>query len=125
MIYYRTRNQDIDSLMGKIIFHSSVGSNILTSLPNQIENRIGKRLGKVVRNAGDNRIFYQTSNNDEKYVSIAGIGFICDTESDALVLEGINENQIKSVFEFVRNAQIKMLKQIQENNETQNGAPPL
>jgi hypothetical protein len=89
-------------------------------LPNQAENRIGSRLGRVIRNAGAYRIFYQATYNAEKYISLGGIGYICDTEEDALALEKIKENQTKSVVEFVKSAQLRMLSEIQLVNETQN-----
>lgn len=88
MIRHRAYELPLDALAGKIIFHANKGADLSTLISNQ-SLLIGSRLGRVTNVNGPNRIFYETAEGQEKYVSIGGIGFVCDTEDEAISLEKI------------------------------------
>ncbi|WP_019590529.1 hypothetical protein [Thioalkalivibrio sp. ALE20] len=92
MIHYRFQSSDLEQLIGRIIFHASRGVPAAlavagTPMSGARTRIVGERLGEVVRVKGSNRIFYIDRSGMERYVSVAGIGFLCDSEEEANALE--------------------------------------
>lgn len=110
MISYRITTEEIQSLEGLIIFHAEKGSHVSAILMPFGTIKVGVRLGKVVRVSGPNRIFYKKPDGEEGYVSVAGIGFICQFESEAKSLEKIRDEANDKICEYttVVNAEMKL-----------------
>lgn len=101
MINYRLSEQNLHTANGRIIFHTDKGSDAFTSFLPQVRiQRIGARLGRVTRITGSFRVFYEAEDGTEKYLSSGGIGYLCDTEEEAQMLEKLRDNAAKQVREF-------------------------
>jgi hypothetical protein len=90
MINYIDKDFDVDQLMGKIIFHATLGGSAIFRGP-QLKNptNIGNRLGEVVEVNSANRIYYNDEGGNKKYINSNVIGCYCDTENEAEDLENI------------------------------------
>lgn len=92
MIQYIGQDLDLDTLLGKIIFHSTKGGSAIFRGPSVTNpTNIGCRLGEVVEVNGTNRIYYNDENGNKKYVSTSAIGCYCETDNEASTLEVIVE----------------------------------
>lgn len=91
-------------LVGRIIFHLSRGVPVaLTTVGSAPSGTrpVGEMLGRVSRVTGPNRIFYEDLSGTEKYVSMGGIGFVCDSEAEALQLEELRRRTAADVAQAV------------------------
>jgi len=108
MIQHQPPADNLDGLVGRIIFHLSRGVPValaVTGPPRFGVRLVGEVLGKVVRFNGPNRIFYIDRSGAEKYVSIAGIGFVCDTEAEAQALEDLRQRTAVDIAQAVTQIQ--------------------
>lgn len=98
----RKTPKSLNALIGKIVFHVVKDSDpFLTTLrpANATQLTIAKRLGKVRKVVGANRICYADQCGTEHWVSRPGVGFICDTEEEACSLELLRDMTAKRVRE--------------------------
>lgn len=72
-----------NDLIGKHIFHTTKGSVPMVGMPPYGGKNIGDYLGQVCEVTSPSRIFYLSKNNERKYVSLAGVGIVCDSIEDA------------------------------------------
>jgi hypothetical protein len=108
MIQHQPPSDNLDGLVGRIIFHLSRGvpaALAVTGSPRIGVRLVGEVLGKVVRLNGPNRVFYIDRSGAEKYVSIAGIGFVCDTDAEAQALEELRQRTAADIAQAVTQIQ--------------------
>jgi hypothetical protein len=82
------------------------GADISSMLAPESNIKIGGRLGKVTRIIGPNRIFYETADGQESYVSVRGIGYVCDTEEEASALEALRDEASQKIHSFAATCQV-------------------
>ena len=99
MIQFKPQSEDLENLVGRIIFNLVGGHFALAPLGSASSGArcVGKMLGKVSRVSGPYRIFYEDLPGSEKYVSVGSIGFVCDTEAEALQLEELSRKTATDV----------------------------
>lgn len=122
MIHCRIPDLYVSSIEGRIIFHAIKGADVSSVLLPQSTVKIGARLGIVTRVTGSNRIFYTATDGSEKFVSIAGIGYICDTEEEACALEAIRDEIAAQIRSSVAAANDEMQKRINVLVEASSGS---
>lgn len=113
MIDCRISGQQVESLEGRIIFHSATGADASSILMPQGTVKIGARLGKVTRITGLFRIFYATLDGSEKFVSASGIGYVCDTEEEARALECLRDEITAKIRSFAAMAHTELQNRIE------------
>lgn len=113
MIDCRISCQQVESLEGRIIFHSATGADASSILMPQGTVKIGVRLGKVTRITGPFRIFYATFDGSEKFVSASGIGYVCDTEEEARALECLRDEITAQIRSFAATAHTELQSRIE------------
>ena len=114
MIDCRIADQQAESLEGRIIFHSVKGADAFLVLMPQSTVKIGARLGTVSRITGPFRIFYLAPDGTEKYVSVSGIGYVCDTEEEATALEGLRDETAERIRSAVAAAHSELQSRIED-----------
>ncbi len=97
MIYRSWKDKPELELLGKYIFHKTKGCIPLIGISPYGDTNVGEYLGKVTEVSGSNRIYYLNSESIKKYVSIVGIGFVCE---DNLELEHIQTIKDKAFTKF-------------------------
>lgn len=100
-------------LIGKIVFHATRGADMTSALPGLRRSVIGGRAGLVTRVNGPNRIYYESPAGD-KYLSLAGIGFVCDTDEEARSLEALRDATTNEA----RSALFEIYARLERNLET-------
>jgi hypothetical protein len=97
MIYRTWQDKPELELLGKHIFHKTKGVIPLIGTYSYGETNIGEYLGKVTEVNGTNRIYYLNGESIKKYVSIVGIGFVCENDFE---LEHIQTIKDKALTKF-------------------------
>lgn len=116
MIIWRSSLQDLGSLAGRIIFHPSKGGHIslVEVLPSS--STVGARIGKVTSVSSQYRIFYIAAEYSEKWVNIADIGYICDTNEEAEALDAIRNAAHEHARSSVDSIRLEVKRRIDELN---------
>ena len=91
MIYNSCTDKTELDLLGKYIFHKTKGGIPLIGTSPYGDTNIGEYLGKVTEVSGVNRIFYINSESITKYVSLVGIGFVCESSSEVQLIQEIKD----------------------------------
>jgi hypothetical protein len=91
MIYKSWNDKPESELIGKYIFHKTKGGIPLVGSLEYGDTNIGDYLGKVTEITGPNRVFYTNSEASTKYVSLVGIGFVCDSDLEVQQIQSIKE----------------------------------
>jgi hypothetical protein len=115
MIQIRPPSEDLEKLVGRIIFHLSRGVHFaLTPVGSASSGArpVGEMLGKVSRVSGPNRIFYEDLSGSERYVSVGGIGFVCDTEAEAQQLEELRQKTATDVEQALAQVRQRLEEQV-------------
>ncbi|MBA6337384.1 hypothetical protein H4J57_09240 [Colwellia sp. BRX8-7] len=97
MIYRTWQDKPELELLGKHIFHKTKGGIPLIGTYPYGDTNIGEYLGKVTEVNGTNRIYYLNGESIKKYVSIVGIGFVCENDFE---LEHIQTIKDKALTKF-------------------------
>jgi hypothetical protein len=91
MIYRTWQDKTELELLGKHIFHKTKGGIPLIGTYPYGETNIGEYLGKVIEVNGANRIYYLNLESIKKYVSIVGVGFVCENDYELEHIQSIKE----------------------------------
>ena len=94
MIYKSWSDKQESELLGKFIFHKTKGSIPLIGTFQYGDTNIGEYLGKVTEISGSNRIFYKNSESIIKYVSLVGVGFVCDEKLEVEHIQAIKDKAL-------------------------------